>query len=97
MITVNWTNLTKTFNFLVVDTFYYMLQRKSSVTEFCLWASRLVDTYVKAEAERIGLITAAKRFILVWTTFGSKIYKALKQIRMPDATSELTMLSLVVC
>jgi hypothetical protein len=49
----------------VVETFYYMLQRRTSMTDFCLWVSRLVDTYVKGESERVGLLTAAKRFILV--------------------------------
>jgi hypothetical protein len=49
----------------VVETFYYMLQRRTSMTDFCLWVSRLVDTYVKGESERVGLLIAAKRFILV--------------------------------
>lgn len=68
-----------------------MLQRKSTMTEFCLWVSRLVDTYVKGEADRVGLITAAKRFILVWTSFGNKVFKSIKQVRMTSATSNFTL------
>ena len=76
------------FSFLVGETFHYMLQKKSSMTEFCLWVNRLVDTYVKGESERLGLITASKRFIMVWTTFGNKIFKMIKQVRMTNATSK---------
>jgi hypothetical protein len=75
-------------NVPVVETFYYMLQRKSSMTDFCVWVGRLVDTYVKADSDRVGLIVAAKRFILVWSTFGSKIFKAIKAVRLTNATSK---------
>ena len=79
------------FLFSVGETFHYMLQKKSSMTEFCLWVNRLVDTYVKGEADRLGLITASNRFILVWTTFGNKIFKMIKQVRMNNATSKTMM------
>jgi hypothetical protein len=51
--------------------------------------SRLVDTYVKGESDRLGLIPAAKRFIFVWTTFANKIFRMIKQLRIMNATSEL--------
>lgn len=66
---------------LLGKTFENLLKQRASMAEICTWMIRVVETHVQGttSSETAGLVTACRRFILMWNTLSTKVLCAAKQ------------------
>lgn len=75
--------------FAALDTFQYMVKRRASMADLCVWLRGLVESLLLPKMETVGFRTASRRFLMVWSTVCTNIMQKLRQKGPSNASSKL--------